>query len=103
MNHQFDDIVRWAKDRNILEGSTPQAQMLKLTEEVGELARGVAQGNWDEVYDAIGDCVVVLTILAKMHHASMDFCLNKAWLTIRDRRGTMRDGVFVKEESVDMD
>jgi hypothetical protein len=98
VNERFDDILRWASERNILEGSTPQAQMLKLVEEVGELAHGVARGNWDAVYDAIGDTVVVLTILAKMHHASLDYCLNQAWLQIRDRKGRMVDGIFVKEE-----
>lgn len=98
MNDRFDDIVQWAKDRNILDDSTPQAQVVKLVEEIGELAAAVARGNWDGVYDAIGDSVVVLTILAKMHHASLEHCVNRAWLEIRDRKGRMQGGVFVKEE-----
>ena len=46
-------IRRWAMDRNLIEGATPQAQMLKMTEEVGELAHGIARGNVDEIKDAI--------------------------------------------------
>lgn len=98
MNDRFEDIVQWARDRNILDGSTPQCQLVKLMEEIGELAHAVARGDWDAVYDAIGDSVVVLTILAKMHHASLEHCVNRAWLEIRDRKGQMRGGVFVKDE-----
>lgn len=91
-------IVQWAEDRNLIEGATRQAQMLKMTEEVGELAAGIAKGKEPEVKDAIGDCFVVLTILAAQSGLTMAECIEAAYNTIKDRKGRMVDGVFVREE-----
>lgn len=93
----FELIEQWAKDRNLIEGATPQAQMLKLTEEVGELAGAIAKGKRLEVLDGIGDAVVVLTILAAQHGISIEHCINLAYHEIKDRKGRMIDGIFVKE------
>jgi NTP pyrophosphatase (non-canonical NTP hydrolase) len=97
MSDTFDKIAQWAHDRNLIEGATPQAQMLKLTEEVGELAGGVARKKLDIVKDGIGDCVVVLTILAKQHGLDVRDCIDAAYDEIKDRKGRMVDGIFVKE------
>jgi len=40
---------------------------------------------------------VVLTIMAKMAGLTMEECVEQAWSEIKDRKGTMRKGVFVKE------
>lgn len=157
-------VVQWARDRNLIEGSTLQAQACKLWEEFGELATGVNKGKLDLALDGIGDCLVVLTImheqlaahtklasdkqtaqhlaprapdelpsarhlLMRAAHslatlpvcsptfecweivfASYDLqriayklgttpeaCLQTAWNEIKDRKGRMIDGVFVKE------
>ena len=58
----FDKIRQWAQDRNLIEGSTSQAQTVKLFEEGGEVASAVAKGNIEALRDGIGDMVVVLTI-----------------------------------------
>lgn len=61
INEHVDNIVRWAHERNIINGSTPQAQFVKLVEEAGEL------DSWEEevdALDALGDCLVVSIILA---------------------------------------
>lgn len=94
---EFELIRNWARDRNLIKGSTPQAQMLKMTEEVGELAHAVARGKLAEAADAIGDCVVVLTILAEQLNLDVAECIKAAYQTIKDRRGRMVDGVFIKE------
>lgn len=94
----FVNIRRWASDRNIIAGATPQAQMLKMTEELGELAAGIARGNEELIKDSIGDCVVVLTILAAQHGLTIEECSAAAYNEIKDRRGRMVNGVFVKEE-----
>lgn len=94
----FEKIEQWARDRNLIEGSNRQAQMLKLTEEVGELAHSVAKDKPEEFRDAIGDCVVVLTILAAQGGVSIEHCIEGAYETIKDRKGRMIDGVFVREE-----
>lgn len=93
----FELIRGWAADRNLIEGSNPRAQMLKLFEEGGETAGAIARGNRDGVIDGIGDCAVVLTILAAQHGVTIEECIAAAWDEIKDRRGKMVDGVFVKE------
>lgn len=90
-------IIQWAADRNILEGSTRKDQMVKLVEEIGELAAGIAKGKEDIVKDSIGDALVVLTIIAEQSGTSIEECLGLAWNEIKDRKGEMVDGIFVKE------
>lgn len=95
--NQFDKIRAWANDRNLIEGATPQAQFVKLIEESGELAAGIAKGRMPEVIDGIGDMVVVLTILAAQHGVNIEACIDAAYDEIKDRKGRMVDGFFVKE------
>ena len=95
--NRFQEIEQWAADRNLIEGSTPEKQMLKLMEEVGEIAAALARGNRDATIDGIGDAVVVLTILAEQLGTNIDFCVDQAWQEIKDRKGRMVDGIFVKE------
>ena len=57
------NIEQWAEDRNLIEGSTPQKQFIKLMEEFGELCSGVSKNKIDVIEDSIGDCFVVLTII----------------------------------------
>ena len=59
----ISNIEQWAEDRNLIEGSTPQKQMLKLMEEFGELCSGVSKNKPEMIKDSIGDCFVVLVIL----------------------------------------
>lgn len=59
------NIEQWAEDRNLIEGSTPQKQSIKLAEELGELCSGIAKNNHTLIKDSIGDCFVVSVILAK--------------------------------------
>lgn len=98
MEHTTMNVVQWAKDHNLLNGSTRKDQMVKLVEEIGELAAGIAKGKEDLVKDSIGDALVVLTILAEQSGTSIEECLNLAWNEIKDRKGKMVDGIFIKEE-----
>lgn len=61
----FQGLVKqWAVDRNLIEGSKPEAQCIKLIEEYGELARGIAKKDEALIKDSIGDTLVVCIILA---------------------------------------
>lgn len=150
------NIEQWAEDRNLIEGSTPQKQFIKLMEEFGELCSGVAKNKPDVIKDSIGDCFVVTVILKCQFKTNLfirpssfyknldvslilariaryavlipgndlseqekleiicgivrnlinisilldvDFesCVQAAWDEIKDRKGRMIDGVFVKE------
>ena len=94
---QFDDIRAWAAARNLIDGSTPAAQMLKLLEEAGELAAAIAKGRPADARDGVGDVVVVLTILSAQLGFSIEDAIAAAYEEIKDRKGRMVDGVFIKE------
>lgn len=153
------NIEQWAEDRNLIEGSTPQKQFIKLMEEFGELCSGIAKNKKDVIKDSIGDCFVVTVILKCQFKTNLfirprsfnknldvslilariardaaliprddlseqvqleiisgiirnlmnisilldvDFesCVQAAWDEIKDRKGRMIDGVFVKESDL---
>ena len=64
-----DLVVSWAEDRGILEQGTIEGQLCKLQEEVNELKEAYDKDDRTEYADAIGDCAVVLVILAEMYGA----------------------------------
>jgi len=97
----FSHVVKWAAEKGILEKATPATQMLKMTEEVGELAKAIRNGDMKEVEDSIGDCMVVLTILAAMYQRDARNCYEGSWKVIRGRTGQMVNGVFIKQEDLD--
>jgi NTP pyrophosphatase (non-canonical NTP hydrolase) len=90
-------VIGWSAARRIFSGSSPSQQFGKLLEEVDELKAGIDAGDAEEVMDAIGDCSVVLCNIAAMYGLEWPECMEAAWDQIKDRRGEMRDGVFVKE------
>lgn len=97
---KFQLIREWAEARNLVEGSAPEKQFVKLIEESGELAAGIARGRIADAADGIGDMVVVLTILAAQLGLSIEDCIDLAWEEIKDRKGRMVNGVFVKEQDL---
>lgn len=94
MNQLIKLVQIWAEDRNLISGSTPKTQMLKLTSEIGELADDI--NKQADPTDSIGDCLVVLTILAAQHDITLHDCLAHAYDQIKDRKGIMLDGVFIR-------
>ena len=97
MSDWKERIKQWAADRNLIEGSTPWKQMSKLDEEVGELGDGLRIESTDDIKDAIGDIQVVLAVMCAQLNIDIDECRELAWNEIKDRKGRMVDGVFVKE------
>ena len=91
-------VVLWHRDRNLIEGSTDAAQHTKLVEEVKELETNILLSQ--PVIDDIGDCLVVLINIAERNGLSLFDCLSHAYEDIKDRKGKMVDGVFVKERTV---
>ena len=94
MNYE-ELITQWHRDRNLIEGATDKDQVCKLIQEVGELSDNVCKGN--DVSDDIGDIIVVLINIAVRNGLSLDDCLCQAYNDIKDRKGRMVDGIFVKE------
>lgn len=170
LNEYRQAILGWARDRNLIEGSTPAKQIDKLFEELGEFAGAAARSGVPEkreamllkMQDGIGDAFVVMCILAEQMSIALDFtkmeryndcvtnrvmyltagclaglsealergveqidnvknaehfyfaissaealaeslgfvyldCVAMVWNEIKDRKGRMIDGVFVKE------
>lgn len=92
-------IKQWAVERN-LHKADPNKQMLKLGEEFGELCQGMAKGNREQVIDSIGDMYVVMTILAMQLGLDIEDCIRSAYDEIKDRKGKIVNGVFVKQEDL---
>ena len=92
-------IEQWAKDRN-LNTADPNKQALKLGEEFGELCQGLAKSKSPLVFDSIGDMYVVLTILSMQLGVRIEDCAEFAYNEIKDRKGKMINGVFVKESDL---
>lgn len=152
MNDLIEKVIQWAKERNLIDGSTPNAQGLKLMSEYGELCDAIAKNNIEGIKDGIGDVMVVCIIIATQHSSgntefdhldwieydkeiylslaediinlisnidsttsniysiftnlnaiagnfemTLKECLEHAYNEIKDRKGVMYKGVFVKE------
>lgn len=97
LNTTYNSVISWANDRNLVKGSTPNRQFIKLLEEVEELQGNLILGR--DPRDDIGDIMVVLTIIAAQHGLTLSECYSHAYEEIKDRKGKMVDGIFVKEQS----
>ena len=94
-------IIQWGNDRGIITNGTPQAQALKLMSEMGELADNLAKNRYKNALDDIGDCIVVLIMIATQINTDITECLRVAYDDIKDRKGYLNeDGIFVKEGDV---
>lgn len=99
LNKRHDDIRNWSCDKG-LDEANPYLQMVKLQEEVGELAAAMLRRNQTKIIDGIGDVFVVLTILSQQMSLALPDCVETAWQEIKDRQGKMKDGVFVKDSDL---
>ncbi|EGO6063425.1 MazG-like family protein [Enterococcus faecalis] len=99
MNELVKLIEKWAREKN-LDIAEPEKQMLKVVEEVGEVAAALARNNKNDLRDSIGDVVVTLVILAMQNDMDLYECLNQAYNEIKDRKGKNVNGVFVKESDL---
>tara|TARA_R110002153_G_scaffold272535_2_gene441369 strand:- start:797 stop:1159 length:363 start_codon:yes stop_codon:yes gene_type:complete len=95
INMLVQRVVRWHLDRNLIEGATDKDQVLKLMQEVGELSDNVCKGQ--DIRDDIGDIMVVLINIMARNGLTLEECLEVAYDDIKDRKGKMVDGIFVKE------
>lgn len=89
-------IEQWAEERG-LDKSSSDKQMIKLQEEVGELAEAHNKGWKDKQVDSLGDIFVVLTIYAMQNNLHLEYCIKESYETIKERKGKTVNGVFVKQ------
>ena len=93
---RFQLIRDWADNRGLYDKGDTKTQYCKLIEEAGELGRAILKDNHVEFVDAIGDMVVVLTNLACLGGTSIETCIDSAYKEIKNRKGKMKNGTFVK-------
>jgi hypothetical protein len=106
MIHKEQEIINWGIARNLI-GPTGEAtkfgQWKKTLEEVFELRDdGIEKGDINAARDAIGDIIVTLVLQAQMWGLTITECLDAAWDEIKDRKGKMVDGIFVKESNKEL-
>ena len=107
-NDSITDLIakinHWADERN-LKQADPKIQWMRITEEVGEIQDVLLKPTkFNEpqtaLKDAIGDTLVTIIVLAHQLDLDVTECLNIAYREIRDRKGKMINGTFVKEEDL---
>ena len=96
-------VIQWAKDRNILENSTAIKQIHKTREELYETLRALrdledGKESMLDVADGIGDMLVTIILLANIVGLDSVDCLEDAYEEIKNRKGKMVNGFFVKEK-----
>ena len=96
MNNLECKIVSWHHNRNLINGSTDHQQFEKLLEEVEELRKNIEHSQC--VIDDIGDIIVVLINIAHRNKYTLSECMEHAYGDIKDRKGQMVNGLFVKEK-----
>ena len=97
------DVIQWGRDKGL---NDPKAQLNKVTEELGEIAHEITRNHYDlealeqpdELYDAIGDTLVTIIILADILNMDPMNCLEIAYEAIANRTGETKNGTFVKDE-----
>lgn len=88
-------VMEWGKDKGL---NDPKAQLNKVIEEVGEIAHEITRNNNGlALIDAIGDTLVTIIILSDIVGHNPTHCLNMAYDEIKNRKGSTKDGTFVKE------
>jgi NTP pyrophosphatase (non-canonical NTP hydrolase) len=107
LKNEFEPIRNWAQERGIYEKGDVKTQFVKLSEEVGELAKAILNKDEKEIVDAIGDIVIVLTNLTELapiykgfstiEKMTIEHCINSAYNVIAKRTGKMENGTFIKD------
>lgn len=97
-------INEWADKRN-LKQADPKIQWMRVTEEVGEIRDVLLKPTkftepQAALKDAIGDTLVMIIVLAHQLDLDVTECLSIAYEEIKNRKGKMINGTFVKEEDL---
>jgi len=96
-----EKVIEWAKERNLIKLGNAPKQLIKLSEEVGELGSAFLKNEYPEIKDAIGDIQIVLMILSEQLAIDYNQCLEDAYNVIKNRKGKTINGTFVKDENND--
>lgn len=105
---RFGDLItkinQWADNRG-LKQADPKIQWMRITEEVGEIRDVLLKPTkftepQAALKDAIGDTLVTIIVLAYQLDLDVTECLSIAYEEIKNRKGKMINGTFVKESDL---
>lgn len=94
----FVNIREWGISKGLIFNGNQKTQYRKLVEEVNELGIEIELYRRNEIKLEIGDCVVVLTILAAQYELPIEECIEAAYDKIRNRTGKTINGTFIKDK-----
>lgn len=89
----------WAKKHGINTLSC-KIELLKITEEVGELAAATTRSNRAAMIDAVGDVYIALVNYAESAGLDIADCIESALSEVEKRDGRIIHGAFVKSEDL---
>lgn len=100
----IDKVNHWADERS-LKQADPKIQWMRVTEEVGEIRDVLLKPTkftepQAALKDAIGDTLVTIIVLAHQLDLDVTECLSIAYEEIKNRKGKMINGTFVKEDDL---
>jgi NTP pyrophosphatase (non-canonical NTP hydrolase) len=90
-------VVQWADQKGLIKPENAPKQFMKVVEELGELSSAIIKEDIDKELDGYGDVLITLIILAEQRNIDLKLALNLAYNEIKDRKGTLKDGSFIKE------
>jgi len=91
-----ENVLSWAKEKNILHKENAPKQFMKMTEELGEVSQAFLKSD-NNLSLEIGDLLVTLTIFAKQNNLNLIECFAAAYEKIKNRTGKTENGVFIKD------
>lgn len=107
-DNTFEDLItkinKWADERNLKQADS-KIQWMRVTEEVGEIRDVLLKPTkftepQAALKDAIGDTLVTIIVLAHQLDLDVTECLGLAYEEIKNRKGKMINGTFVKESDL---
>lgn len=107
------NVHQWSSARGILEQSSYEKQMVKYEEEKREMMDAIGDqvvclinanflaGDEQRQVSKFRSKIADLKKVCEFLRIDFDECLGMAWDAIKDRKGLMIDGLFVKYENLD--
>jgi NTP pyrophosphatase (non-canonical NTP hydrolase) len=90
-------IANWAEEKGLLNPEFASKQFMKIQEELGELASAIIKEDIDKEIDGFADVLITIIVLAWQRNINLKHALNMGWNEIKDRKGELKNGSFVKE------
>ena len=103
------DVLRWAKDKDLLHAENADKQFMKFIEEVFEFKTefdfvgynlNIDEHTFHDMKLEMGDIFVTLIILCEQIGIDPEECLSMAYEKISKRKGRTINGMFYKEEDL---